>query len=73
MADQNRISPKATLPNIAQGLTCSASLISTSLPISFCAPYPLNFLAAMLALWPPKPKELLIVASTFIWRAVFGT
>jgi hypothetical protein len=25
------------------------------------------------ALWPPKPKELLIAASTFACRASFGT
>ena len=34
---------------------------------------PTNFLARMLALWPPKPKELLRMALTVIWRAVFGT
>ena len=35
--------------------------------------YPLNFVATSVALWPPKPKELLTMASTFIPRAVFGT
>ena len=30
-------------------------------------------MAAMLALWPPKPKELLMTAFTFSSRAVFGT
>ena len=34
---------------------------------------PLNFLARILALWPPKPKELFTTALTFISRAVFGT
>ena len=37
------------------------------------ASQPTNFFARMLALWPPKPKELLRTASTFISRAVLGT
>ena len=35
--------------------------------------YSANFLATMLALCPPKPKELLIAALTGISRAVPGT
>ncbi len=35
--------------------------------------YPTNFFATRLALCPPKPKELLMIAFTFIFRAVFGT
>lgn len=35
--------------------------------------YPTNFLAAMLALWPPKPNELLMTAVMFSSRAVLGT
>ena len=34
---------------------------------------PLNFLTRMLALWPPKPKELLRAASIFMERGVLGT
>ena len=34
---------------------------------------PTNFFATVQALWPPKPKELLMMASTFISRAVWGT
>ena len=30
-------------------------------------------MAAMLALWPPKPNELLMMTFTFNSRAVFGT
>ena len=35
--------------------------------------HPTNFFAATLALCPPKPKELLMMALTFISRAVLGT
>ena len=35
--------------------------------------HPTNFFAAMVELWPPKPKELLTMAFTGIGRAVFGT
>ena len=34
---------------------------------------PTKRLAMMVALWPPKPKELLAMASIFIARAVCGT
>ena len=34
---------------------------------------PTNFFAAILALWPPKPNELLMTAFTFSLRAVLGT
>ena len=34
---------------------------------------PTNFFATMLALWPPKPNELLMAAFTGMERAVFGT
>ena len=34
---------------------------------------PRNFRAMRQALWPPKPKELLITALIFIGRAVLGT
>ncbi len=34
--------------------------------------HPTNLRAMMLALWPPKPKELFTMASTFISRAVCG-
>jgi len=42
------------------------------LPQRRCA-QPLNFLARMLALWPPNPNELFRTALTFIRRGVFGT
>lgn len=35
--------------------------------------YPLNSVASRVALWPPKPKELLIATFTFFSRAIFGT
>ena len=35
--------------------------------------HPTNFFAVMVALWPPKPNELLTMAFTFISRAVLGT
>jgi len=34
---------------------------------------PKNFFATMVALWPPKPKELLMTALSGILRAVLGT
>lgn len=34
---------------------------------------PLNFFATMVALWPPKPKELLTMALTVSSRATLGT
>jgi len=57
-------------------------IINTARPLKFVCEelvglsfifYPTNFFAAMLALWPPKPKELLMMALTFISRAVLGT
>ena len=41
--------------------------------MKFIKVYPANLFAAMLALWPPKPKELLMMAFTFNSRAVLGT
>src|SRR5205809_5890285 len=35
--------------------------------------YRTNFFATIVALWPPKPKELLMIALIVISRAVFGT
>ena len=35
--------------------------------------YPTNLRAMMLALWPPKPKELLMIPLTLSCRAVLGT
>ena len=34
---------------------------------------PTNLFATAQALWPPKPNELLMIASTLHSRAVFGT
>src|ERR1039458_770769 len=34
--------------------------------------HPTNFFAAMLALWPPKPNELLMMAFTFNARAALN-
>ena len=45
----------------------------TKWPASGRPNYPVNFFAAMVELWPPKPNELLTMALTVSSRAVLGT
>jgi hypothetical protein len=56
----------ANPPQTERGRITAKGRLSTAMSRNADLFYSVNFLAAMLALWPPNPKELLMVTLTFI-------